>query len=177
MSRKTIAYIACSADGFIAKTGDDLSFLNKMHVEGEDYGYQDFISEVDTVILGSRTYQWVMKQVDKFPHADKETFVITREYKEAIGNVNFYSGDLRQLISSLKSKPGKNIFIDGGGRTVSELLRLTCLDELQVFIVPVLLGEGTRLFQGGYSEQELQLMETKSFSTGMVLLHYRIPKT
>lgn len=177
MSRKTIAYIACSTDGFIAKTGNELSFLNKMEVEGEDYGYKDFIAEIDTVILGSSTYQWVMNQVSEFPHADKETYVITREKKDPTGKVKFYSGDLQELVSSLQSKAGKNIFIDGGGRTVSELLRIKALDELQVFVVPVLLGEGTRLFQGGYLEQELQLLESKSFSTGMVLLHYRILKT
>jgi dihydrofolate reductase len=174
MSRKTIAYIASSVDGFIAKKGDDLSFLNKMHLEGEDYGYKNFLSEVDTVILGSNTYRWVMKQVPEFPHTDKETFVITREKKDALGNVQFYSGDLNQLILSLKSKLGKNIFIDGGGRTITALLKLKAIDELHLFTVPVLLGEGIRLFQNSYPEQELKLIESKSYPSGMTLNKYMV---
>ncbi len=176
MNRKTIAYIACSIDGFIAKPGDDLSFLDKMQVEGEDYGYKAFTDRVDTVILGNNTYQWVMKQVNEFPHANKETFVITRQEKPSQGHVHFYTGDLQKLILSLKSKPGGNVFIDGGGRTISELLKLRCLDEIHLFLVPILLGEGTRLFQGNYPEQTLELFETRSFSSGMVSVKYRVVK-
>jgi dihydrofolate reductase len=174
MNRKVIAYIACSADGFIAKPGDDLSFLNKMQVEGEDYGHKNFISEVDTVILGNSTYRWIMKQVPEFPHADKETFVITREKKDAVGNLHFYSGDLKQLVSSLKSKFGKNIFVDGGGRTVTELFKLKAIDELYLFTVPILLGQGIRLFQASYPEQELSLIESRNYPTGMTLSVYRV---
>jgi dihydrofolate reductase len=76
-NRKLLIYIATSLDGYIAATGDDLSFLSVVQKEGEDYGYHDFIKTVDTVILGRRTYDWVTSQVD-FPHADKETYVITR---------------------------------------------------------------------------------------------------
>jgi dihydrofolate reductase len=71
--RKVILYIAMSLDGFIARTGDDLSFLSIVEKQGEDYGYRDFINTVDTVIMGRRTYDWVLTQVDEFPHADKDT--------------------------------------------------------------------------------------------------------
>jgi dihydrofolate reductase len=76
----------------------------------------------------------------------------------------------------LKSKPGGKVFIDGGGRTISELLKLRCLDEIHLFLVPILLGEGTRLFQGNYPEQTLELFETRSFSSGMVSVKYRVVK-
>lgn len=74
--RKLILYIASSLDGFIAKPNDDLSFLSIVHKEGEDYGYADFISTVDTVILGRKTYDWVLNHA-AFPHADKNAYVIT----------------------------------------------------------------------------------------------------
>ena len=77
MSRKVILYIAASLDGYIAKSNDDLSFLNAVQREGEDYGYQEFMRSVDTVILGRKTYDWVMTQVEIFPHAELQTFVIT----------------------------------------------------------------------------------------------------
>ena len=55
MHRKTILYIACSLDGYIAKPNDDLSFLSMATADGEDYGYEEFINSVDTVILGRKT--------------------------------------------------------------------------------------------------------------------------
>ena len=63
MERKVILYIACSLDGYIAQPNDDLSFLSIVEKEGEDYGYADFIKKVDTVVLGRKTYDWIMKHV------------------------------------------------------------------------------------------------------------------
>ncbi|MEI7504924.1 MAG: dihydrofolate reductase, partial [Paludibacter sp.] len=72
-NRKVILYIAMSLDGYIAKPNDDLSFLSMVQQEGEDYGYTDFVNTVDTVIMGRKTYDWVMTQVPEFPHNDKAT--------------------------------------------------------------------------------------------------------
>jgi len=80
-NRKLILYIACSLDGYIAKPNDDLGFLNRVQKEGEDYGYNDFVSTVDTVIVGRKTYDWVTGQGFEFPHSDKETYIITRQEK------------------------------------------------------------------------------------------------
>jgi dihydrofolate reductase len=100
-NRKVILYIATSVDGYIAKPNDDLDFLSIVEQEGEDYGYVDFINTVDTVILGRKTFDWVMTQVQEFPHSDKETYVITRSPKPNIGNIKFYSGNLKELVSKL----------------------------------------------------------------------------
>ena len=78
MDRKVILYISTSLDGYIAKPNDDLSFLSLVQQDGEDYGYSDFVNSVDTVIIGRKTYDWVMTQVTEFPHADKNSFIITR---------------------------------------------------------------------------------------------------
>src|SRR6478735_4729084 len=114
MSRKVILYIAMSIDGYIAKPNDDLSFLSIVEKEGEDYGYASFIKTIDTVILGRKTYDWIMAHVPEFIHADKETFVITRTRKASIDNTHFYTDNLKELIHKLKAAQGKNIFIDGG---------------------------------------------------------------
>ena len=60
MNRKLCLFIAMSLDGFIAKTDDDISFLNQVELEGEDYGYSGFVNTVDTVILGRKTYDKVL---------------------------------------------------------------------------------------------------------------------
>jgi dihydrofolate reductase len=103
-NRKVIVYIATSLDGYIAKPNDDLSFLSVVQKEGEDYGYADFINTVDTVILGRKTYDWVMTQVQEFPHADKNAYVITRTERPGTGKTIFYTGDLKSLILKLKNE-------------------------------------------------------------------------
>jgi dihydrofolate reductase len=175
-NRKVILYIAASLDGYIAKPNDDLSFLEMVYQKSEDYGYSNFIQSVDTVIVGRKTYDWVMSQVKEFPHADKESYIITRTARPGKGNVHFYSGNLKELVTKLKNKPGKNIFIDGGAEIVNALLNYNLIDELIISIIPVLLGDGLHLFKNGRIEQKLKLIASKSFKKGLVQLHYTIAK-
>lgn len=173
MSRKVIVYIAASLDGYIAKPNDDLSFLSIVQKEGEDYGYNNFISTIDTVILGRKTYEWVMTQVPEFPHADKQSFVITRTPRESIGSTHFYNGSLNDLIAKLKAEQGKDIFCDGGAEIVNALLKEKLVDELIVSVIPILLGKGTQLFNDERPEQLLSLISSQSFEKGLVQLHYK----
>lgn len=173
MSRKVVLYIATSLDGYIAKPNDDLSFLDIVQKEGEDYGYFEFINAVDTVIVGRKTYDWVMKQVPEFPHADKNTFIITRTARPSIGKTHFYTGDLKTLVLKLKSEEGKNIFVDGGAEVIHELLKQDLIDEMIISVVPILVGEGTRLFKSGRPEQKLELLNIKHFDTGLIQTHYK----
>lgn len=172
--RKLILYIACSLDGYIAKPNDDLNFLDRVQVEGEDYGYNDFIKNVDTVIIGRKTYDWVLTQVDEFPHADMETFVITRTEKPQIGNITFYTGQLKELVSRLKKKKGKHIFCDGGAEIVNEIFNEKLFDELIISVIPVLVGNGISLFKAGRPEQDIELVSARGFDSGLVQLHYKM---
>jgi dihydrofolate reductase len=171
--RKVILYIATSLDGFIAPTNGDMSFLSVVAQEGEDYGYADFVSMVDTVIMGRITYDWVMTQVKEFSHADKESYIITHTEKPNVGKTHFYTGDLKDLIVALREKNGKNIFIDGGASIVNQLLKERLIDEFYISIIPVLLGSGVRLFQEGQPPQNLQLVRVKHYPKGLVQIHYQ----
>jgi len=172
MSRKVILYVATSVDGYISAPHDDLAFLSSVQKAGEDYGYADFISTIDTVILGRRTYDWVTSQVP-FPHADKETFVMTRSNRPSVGNVTFYNGNLKELVTGLKRKAGKNIFCDGGAEIIHQLLIDDLIDEFIISIIPILLGNGIKLFKDFRPPRKLELLEAKSFDTGLAQLHYQ----
>jgi len=162
-----------SLDGYIAQPNDDLSFLSTVAKEGEDYGYTDFISSVDTVIVGRKTYEWVMNQVGEFPHADKNAYVITRTARPTIGKTVFYTGNLTELVNKLKAENGKNIYCDGGAEVVNELLKKDLLDEIIISVIPILVGNGTRLFKDSRPEQKLKLVNVKTFDTGLTQLHYK----
>ena len=171
-NRKLILYIAMSLDGYIAKPNDDLSFLSMVEKEGEDYGYAEFVSTVDTVIMGRRTYDWVTNQLG-FPHADKKAYIITGTERPTLGQTVFYTGDIGELIKKLKGEPGKNIFCDGGAQIANHLLREDLMDEMIISIIPVLVGDGIRLFEDARPEQKWKLNLVKTFDTGLVQLHYK----
>ena len=176
--RTLTLFIASSLDGYIAKPNDDLSFLKIVEKEGEDYGYAAFTATIDTIILGRKTYDWVLKEIGNthYDNGDRDVYVITRTARPAVGRTTFYTGNLTELVQQLKTGSGKNIYCDGGAEIVNELLKNDLIDEFVISVIPVLVGDGTRLFKDGRPEQQLELISTKTFETGLTQLHYRRKK-
>lgn len=173
--RKLSLFIATSLDGYIAKPNDDLSFLKLVEKEGEDYGYAAFTANVDTIILGRKTYDYVLREIGSsyYDNGQRDVYAITRTARPSAGRTTFYSGNLKDLVQKLKSENGKNIYCDGGAEVIHELLQHDLIDELIISIIPILLGEGTRLFKDNRPEQQLEFVSAKSFETGLVQLHYK----
>lgn len=162
-----------SLDGYIATKNNSLEFLSLVEQEGEDYGYNDFVKSVDAVIIGRKTYEKVIAMGYEYPHTDKDVYILTRTAKPKIDNFKFYTDDLTQLVSDLKSKPGKNIYCDGGAEIANELIKNNLVDEFIISVIPILLGDGIKLFNDGRPEQKLQLVSTKQFNKGLTQLHYK----
>jgi len=162
-----------SLDGYIATKDSSLDFLSMVEQEGEDYGYNDFVKSVDAVILGRKTYDKVIAMGYEYPHTDKDVYIITRTERPSIGNFKFYTSELTQLVNNLKNQSGKNIYCDGGAEIVNELIKNDLVDEYIISIIPILLGDGFRLFKDGRPEQTLELISAKQFDKGLTQLHYK----
>lgn len=173
--RKLSLFIAISLDGYIAKPNNDLGFLKIVEKAGEDYGYAAFTANIDTIILGRKTYDYVLKEIGNshYDNGKRDVYVITRTERPGAGRTRFYTGDLTELVQRLKSETGKNIYCDGGAEVINELLNNDLIDELYISVVPILVGNGTRLFKDDRPEQELELVQTTTFDTGLVQLQYR----
>jgi dihydrofolate reductase len=171
--RKLYIFIAMSLDGYIAAPDGDISFLPPIDMEVEDYGYADFIENIDTVVLGRKTYDKILSMGVEAPYGDREVFVLTHSPKKETGKLKYYSGSLKQLILGLKSQKGKHIYCDGGADTIHQLLADDLIDEMTISIIPILLGEGIALFKGGLPEKKLSLVNVSSYENGLVKLHYR----
>jgi len=173
--RKLSIFIATSVDGYIAKPNDDLSFLKLVEKEGEDYGYTQFTETIDTLIIGRKTYDYVVKEIGSshYDNGDREVYIITRSPRPKVGRTTFYTGNPGDLVRELKSEEGKNIYCDGGAEVINELLTQDLIDEMIISIVPVIVGNGTRLFKDGRPEMSLELVRTETFDTGLTQLHYR----
>ncbi|WP_343706872.1 dihydrofolate reductase family protein [Flavobacterium sp.] len=173
--RKISLFIAMSLDGYIAKPNDDLSFLKLVEKKDEDYGYAEFTANVDTLIIGRKTYDYVLKEIglSHYDNGQRDIYVITRTERPQIGRTIFYTGNIVELVKKLKSEKGKNIYCDGGAEVINELLKNNLIDEFTVSVIPILLGGGTRLFKDGRSEQTLEFISAKTFETGLVQLYYK----
>jgi dihydrofolate reductase len=176
--RKISLFIAMSLDCYIAKPNDDLSFLKLAEKEGEDYGYAEFTNTVDTLIIGRKTYDYVLKEIGSshYDNGQRDVYVITRTERPQVGRTIFYTGNITELVKRLKSEKGKNIYCDGGAEIINELLQLDLIDEFVISVIPILLGNGTRLFKDGRPEQLLEFAKAKTFETGLTQLHYKRKK-
>ena len=176
--RKLSLFIATSLDGYIAKPNDDLSFLKLVEKEGEDYGYTEFTNTIDTLIIGRKTYDYVLKEIgaSHYDNGQRDVYVITRNERPQVGRTTFHTGNLAKLVERLKAEEGKNIYCDGGAEVINELLKHDLVDEFIISIIPVLLGDGIRLFKDGRPEQTLECIMAKTFETGLTQLHYKRKK-
>lgn len=174
--RKLILYISMSLDGYLATKDDDLSWLSVVEKEGEDYGYADFNETVDTYIVGKKTYDVVLNLTGGiFPQAvQHKCYVITRQDLESKDGVTFYNGDIEELITKLKQEEGKNIYCDGGAQIVKLLMEKNLIDEYIISVIPIILGDGKRLFMGETPMEKLQLVSSQNYESGLVQLHYKI---
>lgn len=171
MSRKVILYIAMSLDGYIAPYDDNLDFLSIVESPGEDFGYLDFIQNVDTIIWGRKTYDKILSFGIPFPHKDKKVYVLSYTRMGNDANVT-YSHNLTDLVLKLKKEPGKDIYCDGGAEIVTSLLEESLIDRIIVSVIPHLLGDGKRLFKDGRPEEKLIFKKSITFPSGLVQLWY-----
>jgi len=174
MPRKVILGFGISLDGYIARRSGDLDFL-AIDKEGES-AMADFFSKVDTTIMGRKTAAaWAKsRKSGEIPDAPgMATYVVSRRWKagkrEGFEVVN---GPLTTFVRKLKRRPGKDIYLGGGGELARSFLQDDLVDELYIGIGPILLGDGIPGFPGKFPQRDFLLTECKPYSNGSVGLRY-----
>ena len=173
LDRKLILYISMSLDGYIADSNNSLDFLSVVEEENQDYGYFDFIKTIDTIIIGRKTYDKVLSMGFEYPHTDKEVYIITRNEDYTSSNYKYFNGDLKELVKTLKNKEGAHIYCDGGAEIANELMHHKLIDEYIISIIPVMLGNGVRLFKDNRPPENMKLISSNAYKKGVVQLHYQ----
>lgn len=165
-----------SLNGKIAKVDGSVTWLETLpNPDKSDYGYADFYESIDTTIQGFSTYKQVLDWGIDFPYANKKNYVITR--KQDLKNtafVEFITENHTDFIQELKNKKGGDIWLIGGGQINTMLLNAGLIDEIQVFVMPIILSDGIKMFEILPNEMLLKLVETKNFASGAVLLKYEL---
>ncbi|MBS4202260.1 dihydrofolate reductase [Bacillus sp. FJAT-49732] len=173
--RRIVLFIAQSLDGYIATKEDSLDWLFKVEGEG-DNGYTEFYETVDTILIGKRTYDWIMNyEKGQFPYQNKDCYVFSRSSLSDTNDVKFINEDIVAFTKNLIKEEGKNIWIVGGGDLLHTFLKGKLVDELILTIAPTILGEGIPLFKVGDYQLDLKLKGTRTFNQ-FVELHYIVKK-
>jgi dihydrofolate reductase len=171
--RKLVLFIATSLDGYIATADDSLEWLFKVEGEG-DNGYSEFYETVDTVLMGRRTYEWMMDKVEgNFPYANKACYVFSKSQSGKTENVEFVNDDVVAFTKKIKGLDGKNIWLVGGGNLLHSFIKERLVDEIIITLAPTLIGQGIPLFNKNNFEQELKLKKVRTFNQ-FVELHYEV---
>jgi dihydrofolate reductase len=179
---KVTAHMVSSLDGFIAKPDGSVSWLETSDtydkgVTGESA--EEFIKTIDCFVMGSRTYEQALELSLKFgwPYGDVPTFVLTRrDLPNDRESIEFYSGDLKILVSDRLQLNYKNIWLVGGAALVKDFIRLGLVDDIRQTIVPIILGDGTQFFDRIGQEQALHLKDVTAYGNGVVELWYEVRK-
>jgi dihydrofolate reductase len=181
-SRVTIHMVA-SLDGFIARNDGRVDWLETSdEFEGGETlapGFvEEFLKTIDCYVMGSRTYETALgfeKQGYGWAYGDKPTIVLTsRDLPRTRETVEFYSGDLAQLVNEHLRPKFQSIWFVGGGAVSGECLRLGLADEVRYSIVPILIGDGISFFDKLDRDVALHLAEVKAYKNGMVELRYEV---
>ena len=174
MSIKVSVYIATSLDGFIARKNGDIDWLTGGE-GGEDYGYAEFMSGIDHVVMGRNTYEKVLTFGGW--HYDKKVIVLTSRYitipSELSDKVEALNLSPRELVSEMDSRRAKHIYLDGGV-TIQRFLREGLVDVMTITTIPILIGEGLPLFGKLEEDVKLELIKSESFNNGFVQNKYRV---
>ena len=167
--RRLKLYIASSLGSYIAGPEGEIDWLDA--AGDADYGYRDFYASIDTTLMGNATYQFTLS-VDQFPYPDKTNYVFTRGAPpEATDHVSFVSGDIARFTRSLKSLPGKDIWLVGGGQINTVMLNADLIDEIILTVFPLVLGEGISLFAPGATLSRFSTQSCEALETGLVQWH------
>jgi dihydrofolate reductase len=170
-ARRLRLFVASSLDAYLARRDERLDWL----FTDADYGYTDFYASVDTLIVGRRTYD-VCLTFDVYPYAGKRVLVMSKSRNGVDQNGAEYTAEEPfELLHRLRATPGADLWLVGGGQTVRSFLAANLVDDIDLFVHPILLGDGRPLFPAGFPETKLRLASTEAYPSGLVRLSYERP--
>ena len=168
--RKIILGLAVSLDGFIEGPNGEYDWC----FTDQDYGMTEFYKRIDSLFIGRRSYELLLTLGDDampgFPKLKEYVFSTTM--KDAKPGVIIINDDIKKNVEKIKHEPGKDIWLFGGASLTSSLLNLDLVDEMSLAIHPIILGSGKPLFSEIKNRIPLNLIDTKTYSSGLVNLVY-----
>ncbi|MDX3974227.1 dihydrofolate reductase family protein [Shinella sp.] len=170
---RILGYIAASLDGYIATEDDGLDWLFKY--DSDDLGEHDyrlFIKRIRTVVMGRGTYDFIAKESSPWAYADQRVIVVTSNPIPDPKGALEVRDDVDALIAELRALDDGDVWMLGGGKLQMAFLERDALDEIEIYIIPEMLGGGRPLFPATGFRSTPTLVSAKALGQG-VRLHYK----
>lgn len=175
--RSIILYIATSLNGKIARADGSVDWLESIpNPDQLDYGYTDFYASIDTTIIGGATFRQLQSWDINWPYSGATSYIISRQAAPSAlpKDVHWLSEQPLEFIRQLKMQPGKNVWLVGGGQINTLFLQAGLIDEIRLFVMPIILPDGLDLFPNNPPLQILQLTHSQPYPTGVLELHFSL---
>jgi len=170
---RCFVFVGTSVDGFIARRDGSLDWLPPGG--GEEHGYTAFIASIDAIVMGRGTFDTVLK-FDRWPF-QKPVIVLTTHENDAIvpaeARVEFMSLSPADVVGRLAERGMKRLYIDGGV-TIQSFLNAGLIDRMTITRVPVIIGDGIRLFGPTHHDVRLAHLVTRTYPSGLVTTEYSV---
>ncbi len=169
--RKVILSLAVSLDGYIEGPNGEYDWC----FTDQDYGFPDFMKQVDTVFMGRKSYEMMQGMEEESGLPAMKEYIFSQTLT-AVKKGMLVGEDLRTAVNGIKAEKGKDIWLFGGAGLTTSMLAENLVDEIHLAIHPILLGAGKPLFQGIKDRIGLKLLDVRSYSTGLVMVKYGLGK-
>lgn len=168
-------YIAVSLDGFIARKDGQIDWLLELpNPDGSDFGFADFMKNIDAVVMGRNTFE-IVQSFNEWIYT-KPVFVLSRTLKSLpekfSDKAELLNAKPNDVLRILNQRGFKNLYIDGG-KTIQDFLKLELIDEMIITTIPVLIGEGIPLFSSLTKDQKFEHIKTEILLEQSVKSHYK----
>lgn len=181
MKRKLILDLAVTLDGFIEGKNGEVDWC----IMDPEMGFVDFLNQIDTILYGRKSYDLWGQFTPEFEQADsekemwslvhsKEKYVVSRSQKGTDRKAIYINENIFEEVTKLKHIPGKDIWLYGGASLITTFINLGLVDEFRLSVHPVILGEGKPLFIEIKQRLNLKIVNTRTFSSGVVQLIYQL---
>jgi dihydrofolate reductase len=156
---RTAYYVAMSLDGRIAGPDHDLAFLQTLGAGPSGYGYDEFIADIDGLVVGAST--WEFMKDHEWAYGDRPAWLLTHNPEPpaiAGADTHAFSGEVADLVAELEAAGLERVWVIGGGNVIGQFLAADRLDELVVTIAPTFLGQGPALADGEFPLRRYRLL-------------------
>lgn len=170
-------FIATSLDGYIARRDGDIGWLLQRDDPAEDHGYNDFIADIDMIVMGRGSYEKVLS-FGPWPY-NRPVLVLSKQLagtpvpQTLIGKVRFSDLAPEEVMQELAGQHVRRVYVDGG-QVAQSFLRAGLISDMVITTAPVLIGSGRPLFGELPHDINLELVSSRSFPSGLVQSTYRI---
>jgi len=172
-------FVGVSLDGFIARPNGDLDWLmGEGGGDSVEYGYNEFIADIDAIVMGRRTFEKVLT-FDKWYYGNKRVVVLSNQPLDLSiaqargGIVELMGGSPAEIVSKLAATGDRRLYVDGG-ITIQHFLRAGLIHRLIISRLPVLIGQGLPLFSSLPHDIYLRHIATRTYPGGMVQSEYHV---